>query len=218
LAQQEKPSATKRVMLIVAGVAAAMIAVAAVLAIHGTQTPPTSVASIAPSVALPGDDPTPVEQFAQQQAAQALSAVAGDTPAPAAGSPVAAEASSLQGMLPISLPGGFLRTVMTTSGSASGLGPASAEATYKRGEAQLRVVVADLGPLNAGMAVTGATITTIGGRTMVEDSGGGVAKYSIVGRDGALLTAEATSGATMEDAKAALTTIGIDRLEILAAR
>lgn len=171
------------------------------------------------SFALPGDDPTPAEQFAKEQGAELNTVVGGVAQSTSPRAPIAADVSALEALLPQTLAGGYVRTSLSsTSAGAAGLGPSTAEAIYKKGAAELRVKVADMGPLGAMTSVSSGTTMTIGGRTTIEDADpdAKTAKYAILGRNGAVLTADASSGATLEDARVAVTTIGIDRLEAVA--
>ncbi len=174
------------------------------------------------SITLPGDELSPVEKFAKAQGADVNTALGAVAPAPAAhGAPLAAEVSSLEAMLPLTLSGEYQRVSMSSKSSgAAGMGPSSAEAIYRHGAAELRVKVADMGPLGAMTSISNGQTTTIGGRTVIEDADpeAKTAKYAILGRYGAVLTADASAGATLDDAKAAVTVVGIDRLEAVAAR
>jgi hypothetical protein len=124
--------------------------------------------------------------------------------------------------------------VSSSSGGAAGMSAATAEATYTRGEAQIRITAVDMGAMGAMASMAGAMgvnanhedangyekTATVNGRLITEelDRGAKSAKYAIVGKNGAALTADASGGASVDDAKAALAAINIERLEALTAQ
>jgi hypothetical protein len=60
---------------------------------------------------------------------------------------------------------------------------------------------------------------TVDGRVITEevDRSANIAKYAIVGKNGVMLSADGSGGATIDDVKAAVNAIGIDKLETLSA-
>jgi hypothetical protein len=130
----------------------------------------------------------------------------------------------VQAQLPQSLPGGF---ALTSSSSASAMGMAQAEGVYRSGEAELRLTVVQTGSMSAlasmaaGMNVQEnsqssdgyARTQTIDGRIYSEDvnNAASSASYGIIGR-GVSVTAEGTH-ITLDQARAAVETVGVQRLE-----
>jgi hypothetical protein len=164
---------------------------------------------------------------AQVAAGQGMAGVAGQGEASTIVDP-----AKLQELLPQALPGGFTRiSVSSDAGGAAGMQVASAEGVYKRGDAELQVNVIDMGAMGAMASMAGALgvnanhqdangyerAATINGRLVTEtvDNGARTAKYAIVGKSGASVTVDASGGASIEDAKAALNAVGIERLEAL---
>jgi hypothetical protein len=130
----------------------------------------------------------------------------------------------MQAQLPQSLPGGF---TLTSSSSASAMGMAQAEGVYTSGQSELRLTVVQTGSMGAlanmaaGMNVQEnrqdsegyARTQTIDGRIYSEEvsNSGGSASYGIIGR-GVAVTAEGTN-ITLDQARAAVETVGVQRLE-----
>jgi hypothetical protein len=139
------------------------------------------------------------------------------------GAPV--DPARLQAQLPQTLPGGFTRTSLS---SGSAMGAASAEATYENGQARLDVSVVHMGAMGAMGAMAAAAnvqqnrqdadgysrTQTIDGRVYTEEvsNSAGSATYSVIGR-GIAITAQGTGGVTLDQARAAVETIGVPRLE-----
>jgi hypothetical protein len=133
------------------------------------------------------------------------------------------------------LPGavaGFARTeVSTGSGGAAGMSGSSAEGVYAKGDAQLRLSVADLGAAGAlaGMAsafnVKSSTesdgkyekIGKVDGRMTQEsyDRATRHGEYSVLVGDRFMVNAQG-DGVTMDELKAAVGAVGVARLEGLA--
>lgn len=130
--------------------------------------------------------------------------------------------AALEGFLPQSLPGGFVRTSFTaTPGSV-----AQAEGVYTRGEARMVVTITHLGVRGAALVTSAAQDAlavrqnTAGyarhqvtdGRLVAEDVTDTSVAYSIIGR-GLAVSIAGSGGVTMDDARAAVETIGMARLE-----
>lgn len=187
--------------------------------------------SVEGKVTLPGGgtiDLGEAEKFAKEMENAQANAAAGV----AGGSGAAVDPAGLQALLPESLPGGFTRdSVSSNSGGAAGMSASTAEAVYKRGEAELRITAMDMGPMGAMASMAGAMgvnanrqdsngyerTNTVDGRLVTEEVNNSAksAKYAIVGKSGAVLTADGSGGASMDDVKAAVAAIGIERLEAL---
>ncbi len=131
----------------------------------------------------------------------------------------------LQEQLPQTLPGGF---ALASASSASAMGTAQAEGVYQNGDAGLTVTVVHMGAMGGIAAMAGAMnvqenrqdadgyarTQTIDGRMFTEEmsNSGGSVKYGVVGH-GVAVTVEGTGGVTMDQARAAVETIGVQRLE-----
>lgn len=145
----------------------------------------------------------------------------GEASAAGAGAPF--DPARLEGFLPPSLPGGFMRTGYTAS---SAPGAAQAEGAYVRDDARLTVTITHLGQRGALYAIDRAFASLqarqdaagyarhqmADGRLVAESQTGAAIHYTIVGRTLGLSIAGA-GGATMDDARAAVETIGLQRLE-----
>lgn len=184
---------------------------------------PGGDAKVEGKVTLPNGnsvDLSEMEKFAKQMEA----AQKDGKPMPA----VAPE--KLQALLPQNLPGGFSRDSLQSS-TASAMGASTAEGVYKNGDKTITVTIAHLGPMGAmaGLAAAAGVnanredangyerIKSVDGRTITEelDRAGNTAKYAIIGKNGAAVTAEATGGASADDARAAVDAIGVKQVEAL---
>jgi hypothetical protein len=140
------------------------------------------------------------------------------------GSGVTIDPARVQAQLPQSLPGGF---ALASSSSSAAMGMSQAEGVYRSGEAELRLTVVQTGAMGAlaGMA-TGMNVQenrqdgdgyartqTIDGRIYSEevDNKASSASYGVIGR-GIAVTAEGTN-ITLDQARAAVETVGVQRLE-----
>jgi hypothetical protein len=164
-------------------------------------------------VTLPGGGTVDLGELQRQ--AEAMQGGAGVTVDPA----------RVQAQLPQSLPGGF---ALTSSSSSAAMGMAQAEGVYRNGDAELRLTVMQTGAMSAlagmaaGMNVQEnrqdadgyARTQTIDGRIYNEEvnNSSRSASYGIIGR-GVAVTAEGTNGVTLDQARAAVDTIGVQRLE-----
>jgi hypothetical protein len=140
------------------------------------------------------------------------------------GSGTTVDPARVQAQLPQSLPGGFS---LTSSSSGGAMGMSQAEGVYSSGSAQLRLTVVQTGAMSslasmaAGMNVQEnrqdgdgyARTQTIDGRIYSEEvnSAASSASYGIIGR-GVAVTAEGTN-ITLDQARAAVETVGVQRLE-----
>ncbi len=166
-------------------------------------------------VTLPGGGT--VDLGALQRQAEAMQGGGG------AATPV--DPSRLQAQLPQTLPGGF---ALTSTSSSSAMGTAQAEGVYRAGDAELRVTVVHMGAMGAfaGMAA-GMNVQqnrqdadgfertqTIDGRVYNEEVSNSQrsASYGVIGR-GVAISAEGSNGVSLDQARAAVETISIQRLE-----
>lgn len=123
--------------------------------------------------------------------------------------------------LPLTLPGGLVLQ-QTSSGADGGLSQARAD--YANGAAQLSVTIVHLGGL-ADVPATARRLDVgddagdgytrrqaIDGRVFVEQMGDDMVRYIVVGR-GLAVRVEGAGGVTVDQARAAIDTIGLRRLE-----
>ena len=144
----------------------------------------------------------------------------------ASGEPLPAiDPARLEAQLPPSLPGGFTRTALSTG---SAMGTSQAEGVYENGDARLELTVMHTGAMGAMATVAMAAnvqedrqdangysrTRTVEGRVYNEEvsNSGGRASYGVIGR-GVAITAEGSGGATIDQARAAVETVGVERLE-----
>lgn len=128
----------------------------------------------------------------------------------------------LEGFLPPSLPGGFARASFTaTPGTV-----AQAEGVYTRGDARMVLTITHLGQRGAVLASNAARAAlptrqdangyarhqVTDGRLVAESVTGAEIGYAVIGH-GLALSIAGAGGATMDDARAAVETIGMARLE-----
>lgn len=137
----------------------------------------------------------------------------------------AIDPARLQQQLPQSLPGGFQ---LTSQSSGSAMGTAQAEGVYSNGGAELRVTVVHMGAMGAiaGMAQSMnvqenrqdadgfARTQTVDGRVYTEEQSNSSrsASYGVIGR-GIAVQAQGSNGVTLDQARAAVETINVQRLE-----
>lgn len=166
-------------------------------------------------VTLPGGGTVDLEAMRAQ--AEALQNGALDTPA--------IDPARLQMQLPQSLPGGF---ALASASSSSAMGSSQAEGVYRNGPAEMRVTIVHMGAIGAvaGMAASmnmqsneqtadGYSRTqTIDGRVYAEEvnNTSRSATYGVVGR-GVAVSVDGSNGVTLDQARAAVETIGVQRLE-----
>lgn len=141
------------------------------------------------------------------------------------GGAAAIDPTRLQQQLPQTLPGGF---TLTSTSSGSAMGSSQAEAVYQSGDAQLTVTIVHMGAMGAiagmaqGMNVQEnrqdadgyARTQTINGRIYNEEvnTSGGYASYGVIGR-GVAVSAQGSGGVTLDQARAAVETVDVERLE-----
>ncbi len=137
----------------------------------------------------------------------------------------AVDPAQLAARLPQSLPGGF---TLASQSSGAALGAANAEGVYQNGDARISLNLVHMGAMGALTAAAGAAnvqqsrqdedgyarTQTIDGRIITEEvsKSAGTARYGVVGA-GLAVTAEASGGATIEQARAAVEALGVERLE-----
>jgi hypothetical protein len=111
------------------------------------------------------------------------------------------------------------------------MGASTAEGVYKNGDKIVKLTIAHLGPMGAmaGLAAAAGVNSskedsngyqrakTVDGRMITEelDRSAKTAQYAIIGKNGATVTAEASGGASADDAKAAVEAVGVQRVEAL---
>ncbi|MGE0596467.1 MAG: Yip1 family protein [Hyphomonadaceae bacterium] len=156
---------------------------------------------------------------------------AGATGAAGASAAQAVDPARLQAFLPQSLPGGFQQISSSASATgAMGVNASQAEAEYQNGDARMTVTVVHLGSMGGLTAMAGAMnvsesrqdadgysrTNTVDGRVYSEEMSrsANTARFGIVGR-GVAVTAEG-AGITVDQARAAVETIGIARVEAAA--
>lgn len=139
---------------------------------------------------------------------------------------------TLKGLLPDTLPGGFVRTEISTgSGGAMGFSGTTATGKYSRGDSSIEISVIDSGAAGAlmGMASAfGVESTTenangfekthvVDGRLVMEqlDKSAKTAQYGVVAGQRVVLNAEG-SNVSFDDVKAAVDAIGVGKVEALA--
>lgn len=147
--------------------------------------------------------------------------------------PTPTDPDVLKGYLPAAV-AGFSRTEVTTgSGGAGGISGSSANGTYEKGDARLRISVTDLGAAGALAGMAGAfnvesstetegryeKVGKVDGRMTQEsyDTAAKHGEYSVLVADRFMVAAEG-DGITMADLKAAVASVGVSRLEGLAKR
>jgi hypothetical protein len=168
---------------------------------------------------------------AAQASAAAMQAQANGQPAPA-GAVHAVPADTLKALLPAALPAGFARTeVSAVSGGAAGVGGSNAEGVYTRGDGRITLEVTDLAAMGALAAMGGAIdlksdrqtatgyekVGKVDGRLTTEsfDNQAKSGKYEVVVANRFVVDAEG-SGVAIDDLKAAVSAVGIDKLEGMA--
>lgn len=138
----------------------------------------------------------------------------------------------LKALLPESLSGGFTRSDLSTStGGAAGFTFGSAKANYTKGDARITLSLMDMGAMGAFAALGGIfgasaseetetsynKLGEVDGRMTIEEfnrqtnSG----KYATIVDNRIMIEAEG-AGATMDELKAAVQAVGLDRVEALA--
>jgi Yip1 domain len=145
--------------------------------------------------------------------------------AQAGGGSAAIDPASLQRYLPQSLPGGF---ALTSTSSGGAVGASQAEGVYQNGGARITLTVMDMGAMGAFAAMAGAAnvqqnsqnadgysrTNTVDGRVVTEEvsQSGGSASYAVIGH-GVSVSAEGNGGVTVDQVRAAVQAVGVERLE-----
>ena len=128
---------------------------------------------------------------------------------------------------------GFARTDVTTgSGGVGGISGSSAEGKYQKGDARITLTVVDMGAAGGIAGLAGAfnvssssesqgryeKVGRVDGRMTMEefDRTSGHGEYGVMVADRFMVQAEGDSGASMNDLKAAVTSVNFARLEGLA--
>jgi len=168
---------------------------------------------------------------AAQASAAAMQAQVNGQPAPA-GAVHALPADTLKSLLPDALPSGFARTeVSASSAGAAGVGGSNAQGVYTKGDGRITLEVTDLAAMGALAAMGGAInvqsdretatgyekVGKVDGRLTTEsfDNQAKSGKYSVVVANRFVVDAEG-SGVAIDDLKAAVSSVGIDKLEGMA--
>jgi hypothetical protein len=177
-------------------------------------------------VTLPGGGSLDVDQL-ERAAKQAQDAYSQNGQAT-----VVVDLAQLQALLPDSLPGGFARTSISSSSAGAAMaGAAQADATYQRGDASITVSVVQMGGMGGMTSMIGAMgvqgnhedangysrMRTENGRTVTEElnRASGSAGYSVIGRNGVVVSANG-QGVTVDEVRAAVNAVGVERAEALA--
>jgi hypothetical protein len=128
---------------------------------------------------------------------------------------------------------GFSRTEVSTGSAGVGsISGASAEGKYQKGDARITLTVVDMGAAGGVLGIAGAfnvnsssesegryeKVHRVGGRMTMEefDRNSGHGEYGVMVADRFMVQAEGESGATINDLKAAVTSVNFARLEGLA--
>lgn len=187
---------------------------------------PASSSAPAPtqgSVTLPGGGSLDLGEL--EKMGQAYSQGAGANTPPV-------DPTQLQALLPQSLPGGFAQTSLSSgTAGAMGMNTSQAEAVYQRGDARLTITIVHMGQMAGITAMAGAMgvqesrqdadgysrANTVEGRLVTEEMSrsGNSASYAVVGR-GVAITAQG-NGVSVDEARAAVEAIGVQRAEALSA-
>ena len=149
----------------------------------------------------------------------------GEAMAQGGGAAAQVDPTRLEGYLPQTLPGGFRLESASTS---SAMGASEAEGVYRAGDARLELSVVHLGPMGGIAGMAGAMgvnqsernadgysrTNTVDGRVITErvNTAQGSATYAVIGR-GVGVTAEGSGGVSIDQARAAVETVGVARLE-----
>jgi hypothetical protein len=213
---------------VVATVGGAAIFGAGALASNGVNPVASTVSVGGASVDL-----SKLDQAAKavQASAGAIQAQANGQPAPA-GSVHAVPADALKALLPAALPSGFARTeVSSSSGGAAGISASNAQGVYTRGSGRITLEVSDMAAMGALANMAGAInvesdretatgyekVGKVDGRLTTEefDRTDNSGKYSVLVAGRFLVDAEG-SGVAIDDLKAAVSAVGLDRLQGMA--
>ena len=168
---------------------------------------------------------------ASANAMQAQAAAAQNGGVVTAGTTVAvASPDALRALLPAGMMGYARGDVSSESAGAAGLNTSHAEAVYTRGDATIRLNVADAGAMGALTGMAGALgvnadkrtatgyerVSTAGGRTVSEEWDGATKRGKVAVMAGRMIVSAEGDGASMDEVKAAANAIDAGRLAALA--
>lgn len=192
-------------------------------AIGGMTGPSFSMGQSAPSTTVEGQVTLPGGGSIELSEIEKLGQAAAN-----GGGGVTVAPSDMQALLPQSLPGGF---AMSSSSASSAMGVTQAEGVYSRGDAQVTLTLVNMGQMGGIASMAGAMgvtetrqdadgysrTNTVDGRMVTEQMSrsSGTASYGVVGR-GVAVTAEGR-GVSVDDVRAAVEAVGVQRLEQMAA-
>ena len=134
----------------------------------------------------------------------------------------------LQSLLPAALPNGFARTQVSSAGAnMGGLGGTRAEGVYNKGDARISLAVTDIGAAGAMMSAVRVNsnkqtadgyekIGQVDGRMTTEEynRSSNSGKYGVLVASRYMIEADGSS-VTIEDLKAAVGSVPVNRLEAL---
>lgn len=210
---RDPENSVPRFAVIFAGIAAVVLALVATfvgpLITSGREVLTGAVESVAPPPAVP--------EIARRSGAE----LAIDRLSQANAASILADPARLEMQFPDSLPGGFQRQ---STSKAQGGGVSRSDAAYRDGAATLSISIVQFGAnvdpaafaallaVQADGAVEGGYNRTqaIDGRFYAEEVRASSSRYVVIGR-GVVMIAQ--GGVTMDQARAAVETIGLDRLE-----
>lgn len=206
-------------------IGAFIVVVVVINVVLGSIVSATGVLQLVPDYTFGRAAPAAVETRAAAPAAADLDALRRHAAAAEVGAHTAVEPALLEAQLPQSLPGGF---VLASASSNALPGLTQAEGVYRSGEAELRVTIVQTSAAGSFIgAVSGTSMQeisrggdgyartqTIDGRIYSEDVSAAArsASYGVIGR-GVAVNAVGTNGVTLDQARAAVETIGVPRLE-----
>lgn len=199
--------------------AAALVAVIVALLINPLlERGRTALASVTPPIATPTSATTPSAEPRRSEVELALARLAHS-----GGSRMPIDPARLEEQLPQTLPGGFALSA-TSSGTPQGL--PEARGIYASEGAVMSVQLVHLGAVTdfgAAAALLDVPEASAGGyvrrdqtdgRLFVERTEGDAVQYVVIGR-GVALRIEGSGGVTVDRARSAVETLGIQRLEHL---
>jgi hypothetical protein len=175
-----------------------------------------ALAAVTPTIAAPATTTAAVQERPLSDVERALARNALDSSRPAPIDP-----ARLQEQLPQTLPGGFALQ-SATSGSLHGLSQARGE--YRGPEGGLSLTIAHLGAVADASAAAAALDApapgaggylrreTLDGRLFIERGQDDTVQYVVIGR-GVALRVDGVGGVTVDRARSAVETIGVQRLE-----
>ena len=203
--------------LSVLGATALVAVVAAITVSPQLQRGRAALASVTPSITAPAPAGTapPQQQQRRSDVERLLAGMAVRNQRPAPIDPV-----RLQEQMPLTLPGGF--SLESTSGSSPD-GLSQAQGLYRAGEASLTLTIFHLGAIGDVAAAAAALDVaeseggyvrrnSVDGRLFVESIEDNAVHYIVIGH-GVAMRVDGSEGVTADRARAAVETIGVQRLE-----